>query len=370
MTIKTTETVVSELTAKFGNTLEYSKIEYINVKTPIILTCPSHGDFKTLPTNFKRFKGCPYCLRTKLHITDLINQMNAVHNFKYNYEKETFTTVNKPMTIICKQHGPFFQKPHVHLQGYGCRKCSSWSIEDAIKEAHKVHNNRYTYDSSMPLKTIEDNVTIFCKEHGKFSQIMRNHLRGQNCPACSKKKRYTLEEFINQANEIHNFKYDYSLISEFKNKSEKVEILCKEHGSFWQKGSHHTTDRQGCPECSKETTTIFRKSGFIEACERNSNKGIFYLIKCYNSNESFYKLGITSKTIKQRHQKGKDMPYDYEVILELEGEPNLIWELELKNKQMIRDALYTPLIPFRGGLSECFTDDQLLKIIIDHCDLK
>lgn len=60
-------------------------------------------------------------------------------------------------------------------------------------------------------------------------------------------------EFINRALDIHGELYDYSLV-EYKNISTKVELICKEHGSFFIRPSHHIYRKQGCPVCAGRHT--------------------------------------------------------------------------------------------------------------------
>ena len=69
--------------------------------------------------------------------------------------------------------------------------------------------------------------------------------------------KYTLEKIINRANEIHNYKYDYSLMNEYKNNRVKYPIICHkkdnngiEHGVFYQDFDHHINRQHGCPHCS------------------------------------------------------------------------------------------------------------------------
>lgn len=69
--------------------------------------------------------------------------------------------------------------------------------------------------------------------------------------------KYDLEKAINRANEIHNYKYDYSLMSEYKNNRVKYPIICHEtdkngveHGVFYQDFDHHINRKHGCPHCS------------------------------------------------------------------------------------------------------------------------
>ena len=73
------------------------------------------------------------------------------------------------------------------------------------------------------------------------------------------------EEFIKKAREIHGDTYDYSK-SIYVRPKEKVCIICKEHGEFWQKPYNHLNG-QGCSKCRykmlsskyKKTTEQFIK---------------------------------------------------------------------------------------------------------------
>jgi len=59
---------------------------------------------------------------------------------------------------------------------------------------------------------------------------------------------YDTSSFISAADHKHGTKYDYSKVS-YKNSQTKVEIICKEHGSFYQTPAKHLQG-QGCPKCS------------------------------------------------------------------------------------------------------------------------
>ena len=61
-------------------------------------------------------------------------------------------------------------------------------------------------------------------------------------------KRKTKEEFIKEATEKHEGKYDYSKV-EYVNAKTKVCIKCPEHGEFWQTPADHTRGI-GCPTCN------------------------------------------------------------------------------------------------------------------------
>ena len=83
---------------------------------------------------------------------------------------------------------------------------------------------------------------------------------------------------------------------------------------------------------------------------------VFYIIRCYDECEEFYKLGITSRTIKLRYPTYKTLPYDYEIVLQLELDSSVAWDLEKQLKKYIINfnIRYTPLKHFKGCYSECY----------------
>jgi DNA-directed RNA polymerase subunit M/transcription elongation factor TFIIS/very-short-patch-repair endonuclease len=123
-------------------------------------------------------------------------------------------------------------------------------------KAKKVFGNRYIY-SEVDYRGSSIKVKIGCRIHGIFETTPNNHLRNMgNCPKCAeesraKKRRMGLQEFKKRSKKIHKNKYNYSLISGYKNVGEKVDIKCPIHGIFKQAMSCHLKG-QGCPKCDDE----------------------------------------------------------------------------------------------------------------------
>ena len=89
----------------------------------------------------------------------------------------------------------------------------------------------------------------------------------------------------------------------------------------------------------------FNRSNFIEVCERNNDgNGILYLIKCWDKNEIFYKIGITSNSVEIRYAKKSDMPYHYEILWTIEMEGGKIWDMENWFKKATKNIRYQPTI--------------------------
>lgn len=123
-----------------------------------------------------------------------------------------------------------------------------------IEKARQVHGDKYDYSKVVYIKSSQK-VILICPKHGEFLQTPSNHLKGKGCKLCanekiSKIKKYSLEDFIQKANIIHNFKYDYSKVVAFKDRIDKVIIKCPVHGDFVQSVASHLAG-SGCPECGK-----------------------------------------------------------------------------------------------------------------------
>jgi len=106
-----------------------------------------------------------------------------------------------------------------------------------IEHAQKIHNYAYNYNDTVYTHT-DRKVKIECKKHGLFAQIPKDHIRGHGCPKCGRsigilERTKTLEEFISQANHIHNRKYNYEK-SVYLTSHKNICITCSLHGDFWQ----------------------------------------------------------------------------------------------------------------------------------------
>ena len=199
--------------------------------------------------------------RKKLTKETFTEKSRKIHGNKYDYSKVEYVNNHTKVYIICPEHGEFLMRPNDHLNGQGCPKCGNinkkakqlFSVNDFVKKAREIHGNKYDY-SKVEYDGMNKLVCITCPEHGEFWQTPANHLRGEKCLKCSilersSKRKYTREEFIEKAREIHGNYYDYSKV-DYINSSTKVCIICPEHGEFWQTPNKHLNG-QGCFECSK-----------------------------------------------------------------------------------------------------------------------
>ena len=186
---------------------------------------------------------------------EFIERARIVHNDRYDYSNVVYTNNRTKVRIICPVHGEFLQAPGKHLSGQGCPKCSgrNKTADEFNREVYDLHNGKYD-TSKVRYVNNRTKVCLVCPEHGEFWITPHNCLMGHGCPKCGGSERRTLESFVNDANSVHNSKYDYTR-SEYKNVHEKVCIICHEkdedgveHGEFWQTPKDHLNG-QGCPKC-------------------------------------------------------------------------------------------------------------------------
>ena len=182
-----------------------------------------------------------------------IEKAISVHGNKYNYSKIEYKNCDTKVCIICPEHGEFWQTPYKHInEKNGCPKCCKknrkYSTEEFIIKAKEIHENKYDY-SKVEYKDAFSKVCIICPEHGEFFQSPSGHLQGRGCPKC-KGKNKTTSDFINELIKIHGDKYDY-LNVHYNGAFEPVRIICKKHGEFIST-PHDLLKGCGCPECGKE----------------------------------------------------------------------------------------------------------------------
>ncbi len=277
---KSNEEFIKEANEKHNNKYDYSKVNYINCKTNIIIICQKHGEFKQNPITHLSSHGCPkcgqiigsekykeYCINNKDKLLEqgakkikkasekFVNEANKKHNNKYDYSKVEYKKASENVIIICPEHGEFEQTPNSHLCGSGCIKCAiikngikktKEASDRFIEDANKKHNNKYDYSKFEYIKSNIKSI-IICPEHGEFEQSPNRHLQG-GCMKCGGCAKSNIIEFIEKANKFHNEYYDYSKFNYVDARTKSI-IICPEHGEFEQSPNAHL--RGGCDECAK-----------------------------------------------------------------------------------------------------------------------
>jgi len=200
----------------------------------------------------------------RVHDTEtFIKKSVWMHGGKYDYSATSYMGSDNTVKIICPTHGIFEQRAANHLQGKGCRKCQyegnsgtlRYSTEDFISKSKEIHGDKYDY-SFVEYKTKEDKVKIVCPDHGNFWQRAGSHMQGRGCRSCKyvmhvEQKSISSEDILRRCKEVHGDKYIYPY-QKLNGMKDKVQIVCRRHGSFHQYASNHIRLGHGCPKCKGE----------------------------------------------------------------------------------------------------------------------
>ena len=370
MSIKlTTEEFIKKSKEKLGYILDYSKTHYINSKTPLILICPTHGEFKQTPhSHFHSNIACRKCSYGILSSAQYIERAKNVHGDKFEYNSTIYKSSRKTIDVICKKHGCFLTMPETHIitKNGGCSGCSTrLTTQEFIDRCNIIHNFEYDY-SLVDYQGDSEKVKIICKIHGVFEQVACAHYK-HGCSACSKKRKITKEVFIELANKIHNNKYDYSQV-ECLGAFVKVKILCPNHGPFWQDINTHLNSKCGCSKCT----------------HRNSKNELLWLDSLYIPNDKEHR-DVCIKVGKKRYYVDGLDPYN-KICYEYNGDyfhgnPNIynqsdynnvvhktfgeLYERTLKKKSDLESAGYTIISIWESEFKK-----QLINIEQNNIDEK
>lgn len=259
--IITTDTFIARSREIHGDVYDYTSTEYNGSHRKLNITCRVHGVFRQRASDHTHNKaGCPKCAvtsnaeRKKHDTTSFIARAQSVHGDKYDYSLVDYVSAHSKVRIICTEHGEFTQTPGSHLFGRGCAECKSLLLAKVNKYGiddfvlkSRAHHGDKYDYSLVDYSKSSDKVKIICPNHGVFEQTAVSHMNGKGCMACYM-NRVTTRVYVENAREVHGNKYDYSLVDYVCSK-DKVKIICPNHGVFEQTAGEHVRG-VGCAKCT------------------------------------------------------------------------------------------------------------------------
>lgn len=290
-----------------------------------------------------------------------VHKLKQAHGDQYDYSKVVYGKCNDRVIIICKKHGEFQQIFADHLSGAGCKKCSMGGNYDNI--FRKIDNPLFLkelyekngYYRSGELKVLSEykgsKTPILVEDKYGICEITNRSLLNNKKLSLTNAVDKT-SYWKNKVTDTHKGKYTYKN-AVYTGSESKITITCPIHGDFEQNSTSHLLGK-GCTKCKNEkvgwTYTAWSKAG-------GDNPGILYVLRCWNDEEEFYKVGITCQSkVSGRYHNKLRMPYNYEVIQEImDVDRKRIYKLEKEIKRQYKDFAYTPKISFDGSKSECFS---------------
>ena len=244
---------------------------------------------------------------------EIIKKGIEVFNGIYDYSLiGNINTKKDKFPIICHKHGVFYKNYYRHfVKKQGCTECvgkKRYNTEEFVNKVKNLeHTKNYSFDNVDYINN-KTKIKVYChhiddngNEHGIFEISPSHLLAGEGCPKCRYIKsafgrRRSIEEIINEANQVHNNKYSYEMINSYKNDRIKYPIICPEHGVFYQTMNNHIKAKQGCPVCGRIKCDESRKDTFDDFVRKSKLvHGDKYVYNDKNYINTDTKIGITCK---------------------------------------------------------------------------
>ena len=205
-----------------------------------------------------------------------------------------------------------------------------------IRKLKKLYGDKYDY-SQVDYKTMDKDVTIICKEHGEFIRKPARLLYDKlGCPKCGVKKRHkhTKESFLSTLPDDYKSNFDYSLM-DFTGVHNKVRIKCNLHNTiFEQTPLNHQQGHKGCPKCIGNSKA---RVATIQKLNKASSDIVVNLYYIKDKITGYYKIGVTKNSLKERFGKQYNDIIELKIIQLPENEAYSIEEkiLELFDEHRV-----------------------------------
>lgn len=290
----TTENFIEKAQQVHSNRYTYPRTDYVKAIEKVVITCNIHGDFEQTPNSHLSGYGCKKCsnstklmwtkeyfvsevlkrnngylpydiigdyrgttenilvstlfgkcsvranhllsgikptIMTALNKTDYwINQVEEIHNKRYDYSLSEYVNAKTPLKIICTIHGEFNMTPDAHISGSGCKECAKKSSSTIMGEKTSGWGYK-NWQKSAELSKNFDSFKLYIihcwNEDEEFYKIGRTFKKVKS--RFSSKKRMPYNFVIIKEILSTNAKYICDLESDFKkcNKSNSyIPLIC------------------------------------------------------------------------------------------------------------------------------------------------
>jgi GNAT superfamily N-acetyltransferase len=197
-----------------GEKLDYSKVVYINNRTPVCIidheldeNGVEYGEFWQTPSNHlkgqkhPRKRGKIISKNKRMSQEEFIKRAKEAHKGEnLDYSQVVYKGAHEKVYIIDHtlrpdgtEYGGFWQEANAHLKGCShpdkainkhADSCRS-NKEEFVSKVKKIFPNQgYNYDDVEYVNN-QTKVKVICPKHGVFEAIPFNLLAGKGCPVCA-----------------------------------------------------------------------------------------------------------------------------------------------------------------------------------------
>ena len=235
----------------------------------------------------------------------LLNLLNSTL-FTFVEWPDGFTNNKSRVTLNCPKHGDWSTGFTNVLKGTRCSKCR---LEDRTHNENDVisliesrlKNGQRFISFKGGYKNNYSKATLLCEKHGDWECSALHIIHsGSGCRKCGYettgfKKSTPLSVVVERLSNIDGYEF-VGFENGYKNSNSKVLLKCSEHGEWVTTVSTVSSNKHGCPSCSK--------SGFDP-----SSDGYLYLLK--STCDKFFKVGITNNIKRRIVELKRVTPFEF-----------------------------------------------------------
>jgi cytochrome c2 len=169
-----------------NNRYDYSKANYKKANIKIIIICKEHGEYLQTPNSHLSGSGCIKCAGSfPLNNNIFIEKAIKIHGNKYDYSKVNYKNHMTNVIIICKKHKDFLQTPNNHLSGACCNKCIGNQFSkpqiywlELLMKIDNIYIQHALNDGEFKIPNIKCKVDGYCKETNTIYEFHGNYWHG------------------------------------------------------------------------------------------------------------------------------------------------------------------------------------------------
>ncbi len=264
-----TEEWIEQAMEVHGDKYDYSKVEYVNSDTDVVIICTTHGEFKQNPSRHLSGNGCPWCVgQGGFHPLNSLAKVRPDLALEWDYEHignkgltPRDVAINDSVNEYwwkCNNGKPHSYKASISFRisrDSGCAVCHGKQISyDTSLEflrpdlAKEWHDSNTIKPSEVSLGS-EIRVKWKCNnpDHPIYETSVISRAKSKfGCKYCSGDKK-SHEAFVLELAAIHP---NIELISRYTKSSEKIKYKCKICNSVYEAFPANIIKRRyGCNNC-------------------------------------------------------------------------------------------------------------------------
>jgi hypothetical protein len=279
-----------------------------------------------------RYSPAALELMRQKRMRHFLKRADLIHKASFSYPSidQQYINAKTSITVVCAEHGSFSATPDNHLsfQGGKCVPCGKRLKSAAAKAKYKVAYLDW-FNSSLPehLSLIEDFTDpnelhkFYCSIHKTYEQHTPVYLKNNKLWGCTKcAERATVASRQLDVSEIQNTAQppdgiEILRLSRDGAMATKIVCKCEKHGVFQTTMGVIKDGRYWCNDCAAEKRGFAqqRLSRLIKDNQLGQDCHIV-LLKVQVFELTSLKLGVTTRTIKERYKDAVSEVYE-DIIL-------------------------------------------------------